>query len=53
VTITDDVTVACRAIVDARRDRLSRERRRSDEKASVEATAAARSEAAGGKGGAD
>ena len=46
VTITDDVTVACRAIVDSRRDRLQREQRASEEQASRKATAKAVQEAA-------
>jgi uncharacterized protein (TIGR00730 family) len=50
VTITDDVQVACQAIVESRRNREAREARRSEEKASVKATAEARSEAAGGSG---
>jgi uncharacterized protein (TIGR00730 family) len=50
VTITDDVQVACQAIVESRRNREAREERRSEEKASVKATAEARSEAAGGSG---
>jgi uncharacterized protein (TIGR00730 family) len=50
VTITDDVQVACQAIVDSRRNREAREERRSEEKASVRATAEARSQAAGGPG---
>jgi uncharacterized protein (TIGR00730 family) len=46
VTITDDVNVACRAIVDARRDRIQREQRGVDERASQRATAAAVTKAA-------
>jgi uncharacterized protein (TIGR00730 family) len=46
VTITDDVNVACRAIVDARRDRLEREKRAAEERASQRATAEAVQEAA-------
>jgi uncharacterized protein (TIGR00730 family) len=41
VTITDDVNVACRAIVDARRDRTQREQRGVEEQASQRATAEA------------
>jgi uncharacterized protein (TIGR00730 family) len=41
LTITDDVETACRAIVDARRDREKREQRATDEKASQRATAEA------------
>jgi uncharacterized protein (TIGR00730 family) len=48
LTITDDVETACRAIVDARRDREKREQRASDEKASQQATAQAVQEAAKG-----
>jgi uncharacterized protein (TIGR00730 family) len=46
LTITDDVETACRAIVDARRDREKREQRASDEKASQQATAEAVQQAA-------
>jgi uncharacterized protein (TIGR00730 family) len=49
LTITDDVETACRAIVDARRDREKREERASEEKASQRATAKAVTEAAKGK----
>ena len=45
VTITDEVNVACQAIVDARRDRLERERRGAEERASQRATARAVTEA--------
>jgi uncharacterized protein (TIGR00730 family) len=47
VTITDDVNVACQAIVDARRDRVQRERRASEEHASLRATERAMRDAAG------
>jgi len=46
VTVTDDVNVACRTIVDSRRDRLQREQRASEEQASRKATAKAVQEAA-------
>ena len=49
LTITDDVETACRAIVDARRDREKREERASEEKASQHATAQAVAAAARGK----
>jgi uncharacterized protein (TIGR00730 family) len=49
LTITDDVETACRAIVDARRDREKREKRASEEKASQRATAQAVTDAAKGK----
>jgi uncharacterized protein (TIGR00730 family) len=48
LTITDDVETACNAIVESRRNREVREERNAHEKASVKATAEARSEAAGG-----
>jgi uncharacterized protein (TIGR00730 family) len=48
LTVTDDVDTACNAILQSRRNREAREQRRSDEKASVRATAEARQEAAGG-----
>ncbi|HEX6654609.1 MAG TPA: TIGR00730 family Rossman fold protein [Candidatus Limnocylindria bacterium] len=48
LTITDSVEAACQAIVQSRRDREAREQRGSDEKASVQATAEARQQAAGG-----
>jgi uncharacterized protein (TIGR00730 family) len=46
LTVTDDVDIACRAIVDSRRNREQREKRASDEKASQRATAQAAQEAA-------
>jgi uncharacterized protein (TIGR00730 family) len=48
LTVTDDVDTACGAILESRRNREAREERRSDEKASVRATAEARQEAARG-----
>jgi uncharacterized protein (TIGR00730 family) len=48
LTITDDVEIACNAIVESRQSREAREERLADEKASVQATAEARSQAAGG-----
>jgi hypothetical protein len=41
LTVTDDVDIACRAIVDSRRNREKREQRASEEKASQRATAEA------------
>jgi uncharacterized protein (TIGR00730 family) len=53
LTVTDDVDTACNAILESRKNREAREARRADEKASVQATAEARQQAASGSRNAD